>query len=85
MALKFVNQSVSTMINGSRVRLTKDDPWRDTDPVVVAAPQFFDDEPSKVQTSVVPERAAADSDPVEQATAEPGQVRSTLRKTAAKK
>lgn len=51
MALKFVKQSVSTVVGETRIRLTKDDPWRDDDPVVKACPQFFTDEPSKVQTS----------------------------------
>lgn len=72
MALKFVTQSVSTVINGQRVRLTKDDPWRDDDPVVKGAPQFFGDEPTEVQSSLG--RSSAPS-PVEQATAAPGELR----------
>lgn len=72
MALKFVKQSVSTVINGQRVRLTLDDPWRDDDPVVKAAPQFFADEPSKVQTSL---GRTSTSPVVEQATAAPGETR----------
>ncbi len=59
MALKFVKQSVRTMVGGTRVRLTKDEPWRDDDPVVCALPQFFVDEPSKVQTSLSREALAA--------------------------
>ena len=75
MALKFVKQSVSTVVNGGRVRLFKDDPWRDDDPVVKAAPQFFVDEPSDVKTSISRFATA----PVEQATAAPGETRSTKR------
>lgn len=60
MALKFVKQSVSTVVGGSRIRLTKDDPWRDDDPIVKAAPQFFGDEPSKVQTSLSKAAAPAE-------------------------
>lgn len=76
MAFKFVKQSVSTLINGQRVRLTLDDPWRDDDPVVKAAPQFFNDEPSNVQTSLGRQSTEA---PVEQATAAPGERRATKR------
>ena len=68
MSLKFVKQSVSTVVDGKRVRLTKDDPWRDDDPIVVAAPQFFVDEPSKVHSSLPKFSAPV----VEQATAAPG-------------
>lgn len=77
MALKFVKQSVSTAISdgGPRVRLTKDDPWRDDDPVVVALPQFFADEPSEVQSSLGRQSTA----PVEQATAAPGEKRTARR------
>lgn len=76
MALKFVKQSVSTVVDGARVRLSKDDPWRDDDPIVKAAPQFFVDEPSEVKTSISRFASAA---PVEQATAEPGETRSPKR------
>ena len=79
MALKFVKQSASTMIDGRRVRLTKDDPWRSDDPVVKAAPQFFVDEPSKVQSSLAPASAPV----VEQATAAPGEKRARGRKAPA--
>ena len=81
MAIKFVKQSVSTVVDGSRVRLTKDDPWRADDPVVVALPEFFRDEPSKVQSS-----AARVSAPlvVEQATAAPGEARKTPARKSAK-
>lgn len=75
MALKFVKQSVSTMVDGRRIRLTKDDPWRSDDPVVVAVPHFFVDEPSKVRTSAA--RVAAPV--VEQATAAPGEKRTRTR------
>lgn len=81
MALKFVKQSVSTVVNGSRVRLSKDDPWRDDDPIVKAAPQFFADEPSKVQTSAVKVATPV----VEQATAAPGEKRARGVKKAAPK
>lgn len=80
MALKFVKQSVSTMVDGRRIRLTKDDPWRSDDPVVLAVPDFFVDEPSKVQTSA-PRFA---SPVVEQATAAPGE-RRTRKAPAAPK
>ena len=75
MSLKFVRSSVSTVIDGRRVRLTKDDPWRSDDPVVVAAPGFFADEPSEVQTSQGRQSTA----PVEQATAAPGEKRNTRK------
>lgn len=78
MALKFVKQSASTLIDGKLVRLVKDDPWRDDDPIVVAAPEFFVDEPSKVQTSV----ARVSLSPVEQATAAPGEKRAPRRAAA---
>lgn len=78
--MKFVKQSVSTVVDGRRVRLTKDDPWRDSDPIVKAAPQFFADEPSEVCTS-----EGRVSAPVEQATAAPGEKRPTPRKRAAAK
>lgn len=81
MALKFVKQSVSTVVNGARVRLTKDDPWRDDDPVVKALPDFFVDEPSEVQSSLSRQATV----PVEQATAEPGEVRGAPRKSTARK
>ena len=75
MALKFVKRSVSTMVDGRRVRLTKDDPWRDDDPVVKAVPAFFVDEPSEVRTSL-----SRQSTVVEQATAAPGEKRNTPRR-----
>lgn len=76
MALKFVKQSVSTVINESRVRLTKDEPWRDDDPVVKAAPQFFGDEPSEVMSSTGRKSTAP---AVEAATAAPGEKRAARR------
>ena len=98
MAIKFVKQSVSTVVDGSRVRLTKDDPWRADDPVVVALPEFFRDEPSKVQSSAarvsakadevpadeVPADQAEQDAPVEAATAEPGIKRTTRARKSAK-
>lgn len=79
MSLKFVKQSVSTVIDGRRVRLTKDDPWRSDDPVVKAAPHFFTDEPSQVFTSTPKVSAPV----VEQATAAPGEKRATRGRKAA--
>lgn len=89
MALKFVKQSVSTVVGETRIRLTKDDPWRDDDPVVKACPQFFTDEPSKVQTSApkagaVREEAAPEVEPEAEADGEPAPRARRTRKAAAK-
>ena len=67
----YATQTVTTFSNGAKVRVVKDDPWRADDPFVSERPDLFGDEPDDVVGTV------------EQATATPGERRSTKR--AAKK
>jgi len=79
-ALVFVKDSVSTFANGAKIRLSKDEAWEDSDPVVKGSPELFTDRPEHVQSSV--ERAVG---PVESASAAPGEKRSAKKKVAASK
>lgn len=69
-SVAFVKQSVSTVVEGRPVRLTKNDAWDADDIVVKSRPDLFSDLPERLLSSN--ERVSA---PVEQATAEPGEVR----------
>jgi hypothetical protein len=67
-----------TTVDGVRVNLTVGEAWDATDPVVGARPDLFSDQPQFVRRTagglVVTQRAE-----VEQATAAPGEKRSTRR------
>lgn len=60
--------------NGGVHRLNKGEPWDADDPVVLAHPELFSDSPLRVRTST---RGFVD---VEQATAAPGEKRTTRRR-----
>lgn len=77
--LKFVKQSVTTAIDGAKVRLTQGDAWEGDDPLVKARPDLFTDRPEKVHSSAEPNSVTRH---VEQATAAPGEKR---KKTATRK
>ena len=79
--LKFVKQSVTTAINGAKVRLTEGDAWEGDDPLVKARPDLFSDRPERVLSSV---EKVATARTVEEATAAPGTKRAT-KKTSARK
>ena len=67
-----------TTVDGARVNFTAGEAWDADDPVVRARPELFSDEPQWVRRTsgglVVTQRAD-----VEQATAAPGEKRSTRR------
>jgi len=71
MAYKFANTTATVYENGMRLQLTVDDIWEASDPFVKARPDLFNDEPVRVNATI------------EQATAAPGETRTTKR--AAKK
>lgn len=78
--LVFVKKSVSTFVDGARVRIVEGDVWAADDPVVKARPELFADEPEKVHRSI---ETAARPRGVEQATAAPGE-RRAVKRTAKK-
>ena len=78
MAIVFVRQSVSTVVDGRPVRLSKDQAWDSDDPVVAARPELFNDAPEIVHTSV-PRSTVTNA--AEQATAAPGETRKTRRRS----
>lgn len=73
MGLKFARTTGTALWNGQRVRIAQDDPWDADDPFVKAHPQHFADRPLRVFG-----HDGADID-VEQATANPGEKRTTRR------
>lgn len=75
MATKYVYAKASATAgrDGHISRVTKGEVWRADDPLVLANPDLFSDEPTKVAASVS-NRAL-----VEQATAAPGEVRNVKR------
>ena len=68
-SIAFVKQSVSTVVEGRPVRLTKNDAWDADDVVVKSRPDLFSDLPEKLLSSTEPVSA-----PIEQATARPGEL-----------
>lgn len=82
MSVVFVKESASTAVEGRRVRLQKDEAWDADDPVVKARPDLFVDRPERVMVST--EKPARTASPIEQATAAPGEKRTT-KKSAAKR
>ena len=65
--------------DGGRHSVEQGSVYRAEDPVVQAAPYLFTDDPSRVAVSSVPESWYGD-DPVEQATAGPGERRSQVKR-----
>lgn len=70
--IKYGNCEAVTFIKGRRVVIHVDAPWDASDPAVKARPDLFSDEPIDRQGIA----------PVEQATAVPGEKRTTARKAA---
>jgi hypothetical protein len=74
----FATDTVVTTVDGARVNLSAGEAWYADDPVVAARPGLFSDQPPFVRRVsgglVVTQRAE-----VEQATASPGEKRSTRR------
>lgn len=69
--LKFANSTTAVRYGATIVRIAEGDPWYADDPFVIARPELFTDEPVRVFGT----RPA----PVEQATARPGERRTTRR------
>ena len=65
MDMKYPTSSMVVGYKDQRIRLTKDEPWDATDPLVKDRPELFRDEPDKPRRST----------PVEQATASHGETR----------
>lgn len=87
----FANEALSTVIDGARIRVARDEACFDTDAVVKAHPGKFSDIPAALRDREAADAArsarakrAAEADSVEQATAAPGEKRAA-KKTAAKK
>ena len=74
MNLVFAAATCVVGFNGGRVNLSEDDAWDADDPFVKARPEFFRDRPKNVFGAAG--RVAA---PVEQASAAPGEKRTTRR------
>lgn len=71
MAYKFANTTATVYDNGKRVQLAVDQIWDASDPFVKSRPDLFEDQPALLRGTI------------EQATAAPGETRTTKR--AAKK
>ena len=67
---KYANTTGVVYENGKRLALEVDQIWNATDPFVKARPDLFSDAPDFVNSTVAP---------VEQATAAPGEKRTTKR------
>ncbi|MDP4688712.1 MAG: hypothetical protein NWS14_03205 [Pontimonas sp.] len=69
MAYKFANTTATVYDNGMRLQLAVDDIWDASDPFVKSRPDLFNDQPVLVHATI------------EQATAAPGETRTTKRVT----
>lgn len=74
MHVVYANTTTTISEGPGFVTLTKGEPWDASDPIVKRHPDCFSDQPTRVQTS---RRGWTD---VEQATAAPGEKRTTKRR-----
>jgi hypothetical protein len=76
-AYAFATATVVTTVDGVRVNLTAGEAWHADDPVVRARPDLFSDVPPRLHTLSGGVKTASRNTEVEQATAGPGERRST--------
>jgi len=76
----FVRQTCGVSLGSERIMLTAGEAWDATDPVVLANPDAFAPVPTRVRSFDAGSIRTSNADVLEQATARPGERRSTRRK-----